>query len=44
MSKYVELPIDQIELDKSNPRIANFLALVDKGIHNKTTKYGLPTY
>lgn len=22
----------------------NFLASVDKGIHNKTTKYGLPTY
>lgn len=21
-----------------------FLASVDKGIHNKTTKYGLPTY
>lgn len=30
MSKYVELPIDQIELDKSNPRIANFLAIHDK--------------
>lgn len=29
MSKYVELPIDQIELDKSNPRIANFLATHD---------------
>ena len=22
MSKYVELPVDSIELDKSNPRIA----------------------
>lgn len=22
----------------------SFLASVDKGIHNKTTKYGLPTY
>ena len=22
----------------------NFFASVDKGIHNKTTKYGLPTY
>lgn len=22
MNKYVEIPIDQIELDKSNPRIA----------------------
>lgn len=21
-----------------------FIASVDKGIHNKTTKYGLPTY
>ena len=30
MSKYVELPIDQIELDKSNPRIANFLATHDE--------------
>jgi len=29
MSKYVELPIDKIELDKSNPRIANFLATHD---------------
>lgn len=26
MSDYVELPIDSIELDKSNPRIANYLA------------------
>ena len=25
MRKYVELPIDKIELDKSNPRIANYL-------------------
>ena len=23
---------------------AKLLASVDKGIHNKTTKYGLPTY
>lgn len=30
MSKYVELPIDQIELDKSNPRIANYLATHDE--------------
>lgn len=30
MSKYVELPVDQIELDKSNPRIANFLATHDE--------------
>ena len=29
MSKYIELPIDQIELDKSNPRIANYLATHD---------------
>lgn len=32
MSKYVEIPIDQIELDKSNPRIANFLAAHGKDI------------
>ena len=30
MSKYVELPIDLIELDKSNPRIANYLATHDE--------------
>lgn len=30
MSKYIELPVDQIELDKSNPRIANFLATHDE--------------
>lgn len=30
MSKYLELPIDQIELDKSNPRIANYLATHDE--------------
>lgn len=30
MSKYVEIPIDQIELDKSNPRIANYLATHDE--------------
>ena len=30
MSKYVELPIDMIELDKSNPRIANYLATHDE--------------
>ena len=30
MSKYVELPINQIELDKSNPRIANYLATHDE--------------
>lgn len=30
MSKYIELPIDQIELDKRNPRIANFLATHDE--------------
>lgn len=30
MNKYVEIPIDQIELDKSNPRIANFLATHDE--------------
>ena len=29
MSKYIELPIDQIELDKSNPRIATYLATHD---------------
>lgn len=29
MSMYVELPIDQIELDKSNPRIATYLATHD---------------
>ena len=26
MSTYMELPIDDIELDKSNPRIANYLS------------------
>ncbi len=30
MSKYMELPIDLIELDKSNPRIANYLATHDE--------------
>ncbi len=30
MSSYVELPIDQIELDRSNPRIANFLDLYNE--------------
>lgn len=30
MSKYIELPVDEIELDKSNPRIANFLATHDE--------------
>lgn len=30
MSEYIELPIDQIELDKSNPRIANYLATHDE--------------
>lgn len=30
MSKYVELPVDLIELDKSNPRIANYLATHDE--------------
>ena len=25
-------------------RVKEYLASVDKGIHNKTTKYGLPTY
>ena len=30
MSMYVELPIDQIELDKSNPLIANYLATHDE--------------
>lgn len=32
MSKYVEIPIDQIELDKSNSRIANYLATHGKDI------------
>ena len=30
MSNYVELSIDKIELDKSNPRIANYLATHDE--------------
>lgn len=30
MSKYMELPIDQIELDRNNPRIANYLATHDE--------------
>lgn len=29
MSEYIELPIDQINLDKNNPRIATYLALHD---------------
>lgn len=30
MSSFVELSIDEIELDKSNPRIANYLDLYDE--------------
>jgi len=30
MSDYVELSIDDIELDRSNPRIANYLDLYDE--------------
>ena len=30
MSTYMEIPIDQIELDRKNPRIANFLATHDE--------------
>ena len=33
-----------IEDVKANCMPENKLASVDKGIHNKTTKYGLPTY
>ena len=29
MSNYVELPVDSIELDKSNPRIAHALSYYD---------------
>ena len=31
-------------LEKENVIYQKSLASVDKGIHNKTTKYGLPTY
>ena len=30
MSDYIELNIDDIELDRSNPRIANYLDLYDE--------------
>ena len=30
MRNYVELKIDEIELDKSNPRISNYLELYDE--------------
>ena len=34
----------QFEIDKILKYNQSLLASVDKGIHNKTTKYGLPTY
>ena len=37
------LPIGTLACDALNVS-ADTLASVDKGIHNKTTKYGLPTY
>ena len=33
-----------IEKAETNLYFSGMLASVDKGIHNKTTKYGLPTY
>ena len=29
MNEYQELSIDQIEIDKDNPRIANYLSIYD---------------
>ena len=36
--------MDEKENDSINSVSDQFIASVDKGIHNKTTKYGLPTY
>ena len=36
------LHLQCIKIKVLNPQLS--LASVDKGIHNKTTKYGLPTY
>lgn len=40
---YAEFIANELVLDASGNTAGN-LASVDKGIHNKTTKYGLPTY
>ena len=37
MSNYIELPINKIELDRSNPRIANFLDLYSEDEVNSDT-------
>lgn len=37
MSNYIELPIDEIELDRSNPRIANFIDLYNEEDINSDT-------
>lgn len=37
MSSFVELSIDEIELDKSNPRIANYLDLYDESVLTSET-------
>lgn len=43
IKKELEKRINKFEADEFNGFIP-LLASVDKGIHNKTTKYGLPTY
>ena len=43
MSKHDNV-IGYIEYLDSSGCVQERIASVDKGIHNKTTKYGLPTY
>ena len=40
----INAAIDTIKKEFKNDWKGCTLASVDKGIHNKTTKYGLPTY
>lgn len=42
--KFAEMIILSLIPRFCNPCTALTVASVDKGIHNKTTKYGLPTY